>query len=334
MPAQKHPGFEFNYDLKTELKSIKAHLHKRKVPKKRAGKLLLATWNLCNLGDKGQMRSKKALRLMAAIIRPFDLIAVQEIKDDFHQFVELVGLLPKSYRFLMTDKAGNSERLAYIYDSHRVELRELIAELVLLPRERPSLTFKKSKRSKVTFKEKFVGFNRNPYICSFKAGKFDFSLVNVHIYYGAASGKKFRRRILEVYALGKWAYKRVTKKKEITYDTDIILLGDFNVPTQSIEDRVMNKLLKFGMVPSIYSSKSGTNLKGTKQYDQIVFAPSLDKAYIEQNTGVFDFDMALFNGLWKTTQPPNARRSEADFHQFIRYHISDHRLLWSVMNTK
>ena len=42
------------------------------------------------------------------------------------------------------------------------------------------------------------------------------------------------------------------------------------------------------------------------------------------NSGVFDFDGALFRTLWE------ARTSE-EFFDYVRYYVSDHRLLWAEL---
>ena len=79
------------------------------------------------------------------------------------------------------------------------------------------------------------------------------TLVNAHIHYGADSGKKFRRRILEVYALAKWANERVNDID--TYDKDIILIGDFNVPKFKADDPVLKRLRQYGIMVADYSTQ-------------------------------------------------------------------------------
>ncbi len=137
MPAAEHPGIEFDYDVQFETRNLRAQQLRREIPGKKPDNLLIATWNLANLGDTGQQRSVSDLILMAEIIRPFDLIAVQEIKDDFRQFRELMHLLGPSYDYLITDRAGNDERVGFVYDTTRVQRMQLAGELVILDRERP-----------------------------------------------------------------------------------------------------------------------------------------------------------------------------------------------------
>jgi hypothetical protein len=322
MPAIAHPGFEHDYHVELETRRIRSHQLHRGIPERKPNNLLIASWNFANLGDPKQGRSLSDLMLMAEILRPFDLIGVQEIKDDFRQFRELLHLLGPDFDYLITDRAGNDERLGFIYDVRRVERMQLAAELVILPNRRPTLKIKQ--RTK-TYNVKFSGFNRNPYLSAFRSGQFVFTLANVHIYYGATSGPKFRRRASEVYTLAKWAHERVTSKAPKTFDHDIILIGDFNIPKLSSRNRIARQLVNYGMQPTTYSSYMGTNLEGHRQYDQIAFHPGHTQNKFTGNAGVFDFDKVLFPELWE-------RYSKEEFNQFVRYHVSDHRLLWTEWN--
>ena len=339
MPEFGEPklGFNYRYRVQNEIDRLRAHFRERQVPRKRRNQLIVGSWNIANLG--AQDRTPNDLKLCAEILRPYDLIAVQEIRDNYDDFERIVRHLGPRYEFIFTDRAGNDERLAFIYDAKKVAERSLKGELVVLPRERKSLTF--NVRGKKV-KEKFPGFNRNPYMASFQAGKFSFTLVNVHIYYGASSGAKLRRRVLEIYTLASWAHVRVTREKENVYDPDIILLGDMNVPTRKKGDRVFSRLKKFGMQETLHASAVGSNLQGTKTYDQITFLPSETRRFAG-SSNVFDFDNALFPSLWNRLERKFARiRDEEErkkkktklFREYMRFHISDHRPIWAVFNTQ
>lgn len=69
----------------------------------------------------------------------------------------------------------------------------------------------------------FEGFNRNPFMQTFRADNFEFTLVNVHLYWS-----NFGLRRLETKALGQWASRRVDR--DFPPNNDIILIGDFNMP--------------------------------------------------------------------------------------------------------
>lgn len=317
MPAIKYNGPDFTYDLDKELLSLRQHQVHRGIPEKRPDNMLLASWNLCNLGDVNQQRQTSDLALMAEILRPFDLIAVQEIKDDFRQFRDLVHLMGPQFDFMITDKAGNDERLGFIFDTNRVQRLQLVGELVVRPDKKAWLKVRYKNKQ---YLAKFTGFNRNPYIASFRSGQFAFTLTNVHILYGRGR-PGYLRRVAEVYKLASWAHKRVTEKYERTFDHDIILIGDFNIPKATTTDAVGKQLMRYGMHLTLYGSQTGSNLAGTDHFDQIAFHPGHTGAKFNRVSGVFDFDKALFSVIHQG--------HNQHFKKFTSYHISDHRLIWS-----
>ena len=61
----------------------------------------------------------------------FDLVAVQEVKNDRKGLDGLVAALPASWRTLYSDAAGNEERMTFLYDSGKVKPRELTGEVAV-----------------------------------------------------------------------------------------------------------------------------------------------------------------------------------------------------------
>lgn len=317
MPPIKYNGPDFDYDVDEELQAVRRHQLHRGTPEKGPDNFLLASWNMCNLGDDGQARRTSDLVLMAEILRPFDLTAVQEVKDNFRPLRDVVHLLGPDYDYMITDRAGNDERLAFIYDTTRVRRLQLAGELVILKQERKSVTVEYNGEPA---EARLTGFNRNPYLAAFQSGQFSFTLANVHILFG--SGKRgYLRRIGEVYNLAYWAHTRVTTRAEKTFDHDIILIGDFNIPKANTQDRVGRQLLSYGMHLTHYGSETGSNLAGTDHYDQIAFHPGHTGQKHTGLSGVFDFDKALFRYVWENHRD--------HFRGFTKFHISDHRLVWS-----
>src|SRR5262249_26145781 len=145
-------------------------------PAKDANRLLLATWNIANLG--AQDRGPKDYALLAEVISWFDLVAVQEVKNNRRGLDGLMAELPASWRTVYSDAAGNDERMTFVYDSEKVKPRELTGEVAVAPSDLKNVTLPE------TTVAKFAGFDRNPYIVSFQAGTMVFCLVNVHLYYG------------------------------------------------------------------------------------------------------------------------------------------------------
>ncbi|MDH3416636.1 MAG: endonuclease/exonuclease/phosphatase family protein [Gammaproteobacteria bacterium] len=335
----KSPVPKHTYNSTKEKTAITRHFTKRQVPKSMNGRLLLASWNIANLG--AQDRTPNAKKLIAHILKRFDLVAVQEVNDEFRTFASIVDMLGSKYDYIMSDTAGNDERLAFIYRNDKVTPTHLFGELALRPREYPKRTVKvrwtdNNGIDRVdTFKDhRFVPFDRNPFIGSFACGNFDFVLANVHLYFGKfqnskkkAERRKYARRVLEIHALAKWADRR--KNKPTTYDKDIILLGDMNVPSMDPHESTYKELVRYGWQPANYTTKTGgSNLGNDKTYDQMVFAPTIPQSRIT-GFGVFDFDKAVFKPLWDKLL---SQMSKSDtiglFNRHMKHHISDHRPLW------
>lgn len=81
MPEFAKPtGFSFDVERELELGALNQHREARDIPPKEEDRLLLATWNLANF--EVQDREAVHLDLIGEIVGWFDLIALQEIRDD------------------------------------------------------------------------------------------------------------------------------------------------------------------------------------------------------------------------------------------------------------
>ena len=131
MPAFPKPKFDFRYSLDREVAALRAHRRERGLPAKSRDKLLLATWNIANLGL--QKRRVKDYALLAEICSWFDLVAVQEVNDNLTGFDALRSSLPSSYNALFFDASGNQERQAFVYDSRKVRQLEKVGRISIPP---------------------------------------------------------------------------------------------------------------------------------------------------------------------------------------------------------
>ena len=334
----KSPTPKHIFSVTKEKSAITKHFKKREVPVLQPGRLLLATWNIANLGV--QKRSEDALKVIAHTLKRFDLIAVQEVNAKFGPFVDIVKSMGSEFDYVMNDTAGNAERLAFVYRKSKVNIRNLFGEVALRKHEYPKRTVTVhytyySQKKKAKYKNvRFTPFDRNPFIGSFSAGIIDFTLVNVHLYFGKFQNssnpenhKKYCRRVLEIFALSRWASRRTDKTK--TYDKDILLLGDMNVPKMEPNESTFKALTKFGMKPIEYLTKTGgTNLGNDKTYDQMAFAPgSINNRILDY--GVFDFDNAVFSDLWTDLSNKfSEKKAISKFNGYVKHHFSDHRPVW------
>ena len=338
MPPHKAPEAPFHYRATHEKAALDDHFALRNVPPRSPDRLMLACWNIANFG--AQNRSGNAIKLITHICSRFDLIALQEVNENWHTLAELTHRLGPTWDFIMSDTAGNQERLAFLFDTAHVTPLRLFGELALRKNDFPKrdvtvhYTYYNKPKSETFEKFEFQPFDRTPYLGSFACGALDLTLANCHLYYGKGGNpttqekrRAYARRMMEVHALARWADRR--SEKSTTYDQDIILLGDMNVPSMALTQGTYRSLTEYGMQPLNYTSRvGGSNLVGDKSYDQIAFAPGrMQGRILDYDT--FDFDNAIFQGLWsKLSNITDGKKRVSAFRSHVKYHISDHRPLW------
>jgi endonuclease/exonuclease/phosphatase family metal-dependent hydrolase len=317
MPPFPRPPFdaEFPVDARREIRALRAHARERGIPKRSPDKLLLATWNIANLGL--QKRDDADYAVLAEIISWFDLVAVQEVNDNLDGLRALREHLPKRYSALFSDASGNRERGAFIFDNRAVTVLDKVGRLAIPPSQ---LRYIKLPGSD----EPFMGFDRGPYMAAFRTrGTFEFLLLNVHLFFGGEQEDDLRRRALETYALAWWAQRR--QDSRYAYVKDIIPLGDFNLPKMDPSDEIFRALTAKGLrLPPLHadSQVGGTSLGGVNHYDQIALFPSRTREL--RQVAVFDFDNVVFRDVWE-------ERTPKQFLSYVRFHLSDHRPLWAEL---
>ncbi|MCB4808065.1 endonuclease/exonuclease/phosphatase family protein [Tamlana sp. 62-3] len=312
MPSFAKPKFSFPFILNDEINHLKAHKTLREIPDKVDDKLLIASWNIANLGL--QDRHTDHYKLIAEIINWFDVVAVQEVNANLEGLRNIESELPSYYSLIFSDRGGNNERSAFIYDNRKIKLLELVGEIAVAPKDHKYIKIK-------GITETFTGFDRNPYLCSFQWQNFTFILITVHSFSGSTSKSDLNRRALEAYAISRYA--DLNRKNKNAFSKNIIALGDFNIPKVEPGDVVYNALLSRGLLLPYHSTKVYSNISNDKQFDQIAFLPDIKSKIV--NNGVFDFDTAIFPELWQNETPKN-------FRSYLRYYISDHRPLWMQLD--
>ncbi len=306
------PSFPYTVNLQAELDALRNYRDTKEelqIPAATNDNLRIATWNIANLG--AQDRTEKHVKLIAEIISWFDVIAIQETKDNFADLYAIKNFLAHPYQCIFSDAGGNDERMAFIYNSCRMAIMEEVAELAIPPSDFRFITLPGVAAA-------FDGFDRNPYMVSFKAKNFLFILMNVHLYYGDDTAKaSINRRCLEAYAVGRSADLRGASK--FSYTTNILALGDFNLPKVDETDPVYKALLSRGLQLPEHTSKVYSNISDDAAYDQVAFLPGMKSRIISH--GIFPFDNIIFADLYK-------KKTAAEFKSYVKYYISDHRPLW------
>lgn len=227
----ENPPDTLNDIARAELDEFSALLDNTIPPKRTvSSNLLIATWNIAHfasLQKRWQVpaqsslspkRDYRCLMIIAEIISRFDVVALQEVKGDLRAIRYLLSALGSNWAFLMTDVSkgdeGNSERMAYVYDTTRVSPSGLAGELVV-PDEAHEFGFDEG-----SFKKQFA---RNPYAVSFKAKDTTFILVTAHVSFG----DKETERLPEVRAIAQWM--RDWASYENRFHHNLLVLGDFNL---------------------------------------------------------------------------------------------------------
>ena len=290
----------------------------QKVPFKELDRnLLIATWNIRGFGNftrkwmsaekDSPRRDLHSIFCIAEILSRFDVIAVQEVKGNLRALRDTLKLLGDNWSMILTDtnksNSGNDERMAYLFDTRRVQLSGLAGEIVI-PNEWVNDPDK-------VLREQFV---RSPYAVSFRSGDKTFILVTVHIIYG----KKSKDRLKEIHGIARWLNDWAGDIN--AYDQNLIVLGDFNIDARG--DILDQTFLSEGLyVPEELQTLSRSIFDETKYYDQIAWFNSPEKNRPKlslefMGAGNYDFvQTALKNrGLTK---------------QKLSFMISDHYPLWA-----
>jgi endonuclease/exonuclease/phosphatase family metal-dependent hydrolase len=320
VPPFPKPRFAYDYDLAaqvTALRDYRKNKPGRQIPRKSSKTLLLATWNIANLGVQDRLEGDYAL--IAEMISWFDLVAIQEVNDDLRGIDAIHSKLPARYDLLFSDASGNEERQAFLYDSRKISRLREVGRVSIPPSNLPRIKLAGSSTA-------FRGFDRGPYLASFESGSFRFGLLNVHLFYGSKKAKDVDRRTLETFAVAWWADK--THRDTRSYVDDVVPLGDFNLPKSQPGDRIFDALVSLGLQLPPHTSQVGSAIASDSYYDQIAFFPGGAQSRFTGACNVFDFDGALFQDLWND---PN--RTQKQFLEYSRFHISDHRPLWAEFRT-
>jgi hypothetical protein len=305
----------------SDMAALRAALDAAIPPKRTAApNLLIATWNLKAFASLSEVwtagarhtpkRDWRALWAITEVVSRFDVIALQEVKGDLKALRVMLKTLGPHWQLLMTDvtrgDAGNGERLAFLFDSHRIGLSGLACELVV-PEERlgpigPNALLKQ--------------FARTPYAVGFRAGGETFVLVTLHVIFG----DRPESRHPELKAIAEWMADWAEELNE--WEQNLLVLGDFNIDRQG--QLLWQAFTSSGLIVpndlesvprSIFSTEAD---RLDKYYDQIAWFETggrrrLDMEYA--TGGGFDFLPHLYRELGMTAAQ-------------MQYRVSDHYPLW------
>lgn len=298
------------------LLALKKRIIAAKIPPSKLDETInVEVWNIREFGKV--RRIEAASHYIAEILGQFDLVALVELRSDLTDLGRVLPILGPSwdvvYSDWIDDAGGNKERAAFLFDSRAVMFNGLASE-VDVPRGKNRTEYLATQ-----------SFWRAPYMCSFRAGNFDFIAIVTH----ARWGESIEGRQAELQMLADWIDTRF--KDTFVEDHDLIVMGDFNVPKMG--DSLFKALISRGLqVPDTLVNLrvgdqviGGSNLGKDARYDQILHLPTLKKRFSNEG-GTLDFfgsDASI-----KVLFPDKGYTREK-----FSFQLSDHFPLWVQIKT-
>jgi len=303
-------------EIASGLLALKQRIDAAGIPASQLDETLnIAIWNIREFGKV--RRTDAAVHYIAEIIGQFDLVALVELRSNLEDLGRVMSYLGDSWKVVysdwMDDSGGNNERTAFLFDRRAVIHNGLAAE-VDPPRIKKGTEW-------VTEQS----FWRAPYLCSFRAGNFDFLALAMH----ARWGDSLDARRGELNAVSNWIGNRF--KDKYVEDHDLLVFGDFNTP--SIDDAIFAALVSCGLkIPGpLVTLKegdrviTGSNLGKDARYDQILHLPTVPENFTNAG-GIVDFyiDDSKIDELF-----PGKGYTKLKF----TYQLSDHFPVWIQVKT-
>ncbi len=317
----------------TNLKTLNQEF-KDQLPKKSNKKnLLIATWNIRDF-DQGTIkgtsgkRSEESLAYIAELISHFDIVAVQEVKEDLRPLEKVMSYLgkhwDKKFTGISEGSSGNKERLGFIFDKRKIQLGDMTDEIVLSEGIRIDDT-------------RTAQISRTPYLVEFIFNGSKIHFCNVHIHYGASIGPKLQRRLDEIKTTAKVLKRRIDKSSSVSH---MVLLGDMNVV--SPDHQTMKLIEENGFFVPDTSINEPTNMSRNKYYDQIVFATRKDSfdinilsggsldfyeyVYREEDQAIYE---SIFSGFYRKDREPKTDQEKSRYYRRWKSgQMSDHLIKW------
>jgi endonuclease/exonuclease/phosphatase family metal-dependent hydrolase len=290
--------------------------------------LLIATWNIKKFGSltrewtagsgDSPKRDQRSLLAINEIIKRFDVVAVQEVTGNLRALRETMNYLGEDWGLLMTDivagAAGNSERMAFLFNRQRLKPSGLAAEVVIPNEWLEEIGEHALQRQ----------FARTPYAASFltNINSVTFILTTLHVDYSSAGGD----REAELHTISRWL--KQWARRSNSWHHNLITLGDFNIDRK--DDSLWQAFTSTGLhVPedlnnvkrSIFADDENPYLN--KFYDQIAWFQAgttigLRRMDYVQGGGV-DFVPLLYQDMPLTKAQ-------------LQHRMSDHFPLWVEFN--
>lgn len=275
-----------NPRIKGRLTALRKQLTRDIPTKSLTGNLLIASWNILELGgDKYGTRTEEAIAYIATIISRFDIVAIQEIFGDFKILDRIKYYLGEHWEYIYSDTSlgfgGNDYRLGYFFDKRKAVQGGIISDLIL-----PSVR-SRDEQGHFQFKPA-VQLLRPPFNCGFKIEDKRLILCNIHLVFGQRQTKEERLAELQS-VLNFW--KRRTSINTV-WSKNVILLG--TLQTARLSAKELHMIENSGVFKQIPPLKVPSNFAKTRHYNQMAFHLGDHNLSLTNQGGAFDFFESVF----------------------------------------
>ena len=256
----------------------------------RRSELKLAAWNIRILSDRS--RDDTELHQIAQTLIDYDFIAISELRDEtvLKRIQRILSESGAEYGYLISDPIGRQgsphrERYAFLYYKGLVSV---VQGGAFYP-------------DAADGEDDFV---RDPYWATFRAGKFDFSVIVVHVVWGDTVAGR-RAEVMELAEV----YEYVQQANGA--EDDVLLVGDFN---REPNDKIAYaNLMALPSMTHLFKLPSKSHIRDSSLYDNIFFQTQYLTEYLG-SSGIDKFDETDFGNDDKAANLA----------------VSDHRPIWAV----
>ena len=235
------------------------------VPQQPTGNVIkVAAFNIQIFGQS-KLGKTHVVDTLAQIVRNFDVVLVQEIRDSSDTtaptFLNVINSMDgQKYAYIESERLGRSsskEAYAYFYNTETVQY---LAD------------------SAFVYNDSNDVFEREPYIASFKSGNFDFTLVGIHTKPDDAYNEIGNLTVVFNYVENQGPEK------------DVIALGDFNADGSYFDEDSTSNPLKTQGYYWVIGNSFDTTTKTDYTYDRVIMTGcTYSSEYIAGSDNVYNF---------------------------------------------
>ena len=227
--------------------------------------ITIGSWNIKQFGV-AKVANLKAMETLVNVVRQFDVLAIQEIRSKhdqtvLEQLVNAVNSNGSNYWYVISPLMGDTvqtEQLAFIYDTNRIELMDkgaVVSDPYQVIQREPMFS-------------RFRTRTQNP------NQAFTFVLANVHV-----TPSRSKNELAALYDIYNWLSAAAIQSYN---EDDVILLGDFNERPSRY-----GALWQIQSLAAAVTDGTATNALQTKSYDNILFSRQTTPEFTNKS-GVMD----------------------------------------------